>query len=390
MSTSTKAKIMVAIFAASMLVQSMNAISLTLQGIADTYDGTTVAAAQLIISVTNLVALVSMLIAGKVVCYITKKVVLLILILLIAVGALVAYFATPTLIMVYVACGIIGLGTGGLIPIVSALIGEYFDGAARATVMGVQGLFVNGGGMIIQLVGGFLAATYWKNLFLMFLASLAIALIVLILLPKGTVEAPEVKGEKVKIFTPFLGIMMFQGFFTGFCMMVFMSNITFYVFDLGIGNEAQAGLITMAFSGGAVVFGILIALIMKLFKKYIFAVGLTCGAVSLWLFALTGNFIVFVVAAILAGVSFTLHNTSYYSLAPANCNPAAMTMTMSLYTVAMQAGMIICPIIVTPLAAALGGSFSMSFMIGAVAVSVVAIIAYFTPRAMKNAKLTID
>lgn len=386
---SNKIKAMIAIFVASLLCQSVNAISLILQGVVNTYPETTVTQAQLIISVANLVGLASMLIVGKIVCFVTKKRVLIALMLCIAVGAVIGYCATPTLMMVFVACGVVGFGAGGLIPLTSALIGEHFDGATRATVMGTQSIFVNGGGMILQLAGGFVAAMFWKNLFLLYLASLVIAIACAVLLPKGSLEEAEDKSEKVKLFTPFLGVMMLQGFFVGLIMMVFMSNITFYVFELGIGNESQAGIVTMAFSGGAVLFGVLIAVIMKLLKRYIFAVGLVCSAVALWIFALTGNLVAFVVAGVLAGAGFTLHNTAYYSLAPANCNPAAMTMTISMYTIAMQMGMIVCPIIVTPAAALLGDSLSYCFLIGAACATVMAIVAFFTPRLLKGYQLTL-
>ena len=382
-------KAMVAIFVASLLCQSVNAISLIMQGVVQEYPGTATTTAQLIISVANLLGIVSMLIVGKAVCFTAKKNVLLVFMGLLAAGALVGYFATRDLAMVFVACGIVGFAAGGLIPLGSALISEHFDGAVRATVMGMQSIFVNGGGMLIQLAGGFLAAIYWKNLFLVYLASIVIAVVVALLLPKGSIEAPAGKGEKVKLFTPFLGTMMLQGFIVGLAMMAFMANITFYVFDLGVGDESSAGLITMAFSGGAVLFGVLIAKIMKLLGRNVFGVALAFSAVALWMFALTSDFTLFVVAGVLAGAGFTMHNTPYYTLAPANCNPAAMTMTISLYTIAMQGGMIVCPIVLTPLAGILGGSLSASFMVGAAITSVGAVIAFITPRLLKDAKLTL-
>lgn len=381
---------MVAIFIASLMTQSMNTISLVLQGVMETYTGTDVMTAQLIISVANLVALVAMLIVGKLVCFITKKLVLVAMMACLAIGGLLGYFCTPNLAMVFVACGFVGFGAGGLIPLSSALIGEYFEGTARAMVMGTQSIFVNGGGMLLNLAGGFLAAMYWKDLFFIYLPSIIIAIIILVLLPKGSLEKPEEKGERVPLFTPFLGVLMFQGFFNGLAMMTFMANITPFIFELGIGNEAQAGIVTMAFSGGAVVSGILIAVIMKGLKRYVFAVGLTLSAVALWLFFAVDNYVVFIVAGVLIGAGFTFHNTPYYTLAPANCDHSNMTMTMSLYTVAMQVGMILCPIIVTPLAASFSSSLSSCFLIGAIAVTIVAAIAYFTPQLLKKYKLTLD
>lgn len=394
MSGSSKAKVLVAIFAASLLVQTMNTFSLLIAGVMAAYPGTGVTQAQLIISIGNLIGMVGMLIAGKMVNATTKKNVLLLMMGLMVIGALLGYFATPSLTMLYVACAVFGCGNGGLIPLTSGLIAEHFAGSTRATVMGVQGIFVNGGGMIFQLVGGFAVAAYWKNLFLVFLATIVIMLIVVILLPKGTVEKEEqVEGQaavKPKVFTKFLVILMIQGFFIGLCFMTYMANITLDVIGLGIGDESIAGIINTIFSIGAIITGVCIALIMKGLKRYIFFGGMLAGAIGLWVCAFAGSMVTLAIGAFLVGAAFTMHNTSYYTIAPANASPSAMTMTMSLYTVAMQIGIVLCPMIITPLAATMGAGSSYAFLLGAIITTVVAVVAFITPRLMKDSKLTIQ
>jgi|GEM_PF-3292900 len=395
MKNSTKAKTLVAIFAASLLVQSMNTFSLLIQGIMVAYPGTGATQAQLIISIGNLIGMVGMLFAGKMVNFTTKKVTILLMMGLMVIGALLGYYATPTLTMMYVACAVFGCGVGGLIPLTSGLIAEHFAGSTRATVMGVQGIFVNGGGMIFQLVGGFAVAAYWKNLFLVFLATVVIMLIVVILLPKGTVEKDtqseaDAAGAKTKVFTKFLVIMMIQGFFIGLCFMTFMANITLDVFALGIGDASTAGIINTILSAGAILAGICIALIMKTLKRYVFAVGMLFGAIGLWVCAFASSMALLAIGGFFIGAAFTMHNTSYYTIAPANANPAAMTMTMSLYTVAMQIGIVLCPMLITPLAGMIGAAVSNTFLLGAIITSVIAVVAFITPRLLSDSKLTLD
>lgn len=392
----TQVKAMIAIFAASLLSQSINTMSLLINGVMAAYPGTGVTQAQLIISVANLIALVGMLIVGKMANFMTKKSILLIFLCVMAIGGLMGYFCTPNLTMLYVACGVFGLGNGALFPLTSGLIAEHFEGGQRATVMGSQSIFVNGGGVLLNLAGGFVAAMFWKGVFLIYLASLVIAVIVLVLLPKGEVErapenADEGPAEKPKVFTKFVAVLMFQGLFIGMCFMTFMSNVTLDIVELGIGNEAQAGIVTMITSLGAVIGGVLIAFIMRACKRYIFAAAMTIGALALWVSAFAGSLPVLIVGAFLLGVAFTMHNTSYYTLAPSNASPATTTMTMSLYTVAMQAGTIICPIVITPLATALlGPAVSNAFVLGAAITTVVAVITWFMPKVLSDYKLTLD
>lgn len=392
----TQVKAMVAIFAASLMCQSINTITLLVNGVMATYPGVGVTQAQLIISIANLVALVGMLVVGKMANFMTKKSILLIFLCIMAAGGLMGYFATPNLTMLYVACGVFGLGNGALFPLTSGLIAEHFEGAQRATVMGSQSIFVNGGGVILNLVGGFVAAVYWKSMFLVYLVSLVIALVVLVLLPKGEVErASEASGEggaeKPRVFTKFVGVMMFQGLFIGLAFMAVMSNVTLDIVELGLGNEAQAGIVTMTTSLGAVIGGVLIAFIMRACKRYVFAAAMTIAAIALWIFAFASTLPMLVAAAFLMGVAFTMHNTSYYTIAPANASPAATTMTMSLYTVAMQVGTIVCPMVVTPIAGALlGPAVAGAFVVGGAITTVVALVCWFTPRALKNYQLTLD
>ena len=65
--------------------------------------------------------------------------------------------------------------------------------------MGLRVVFMNGGGIVLTLLVGSLAKSYWKNIYLLFLLCIPVALICLFLLPKGRIEkAPnEEKGEKV-------------------------------------------------------------------------------------------------------------------------------------------------------------------------------------------------
>ena len=379
---------MVTVFIASLFTQVMNSVSLILQGLSVAFPEASIVMIQMLMAVVSVASVVGMLLAGKLVSVVNKKMVLVGTMALLAASGLVGYLLTFDLTMVYVAGALSGIAGGALIPVAQGAIAEYFDGNKRATFMGLNGVFVNGGGVLANLVGGILASIFWKDLFFVHIAAVIVALVALFLMPVGGVEKVE-QGDKAKVFTRYLAIMMLQGVFIGIAMMTMPSNLTFYVFELGIGNEVQSGLIQMAFAGGSVVIGIIIAPTMMFLRRYTFSVALILGAAGLWLFAQAGDTTVFIIAAVLIGLGFTVHNTSFYTLTPMNAHPAATTMTMSLYTVAMTVGMLFCSLLLTPIASAFGDTVSMRFVVAAVMVSVVAVFGLFDAKILKDYKLTL-
>ena len=380
------AKTIVAIYSASLLCQLANSLSLVTQGVVDTYPGVTLSSAQGVLSVSSLFILFGSLAAGKLANYTTKKNIVLICVLLDFVSGLLGYFCTFNLAMVYVAGCVAGFASGALLSAVLALIPEHFQGKQCALFMGLQSVAISVGAMLINGIGGAISAIYWKNIFLVYIVIVVINIIVALLMPKGKVEKPET-GEKVKVFTPFVGIMILFGFFVGVQLITLNANITMYVYELGIGNEAQSGLVTTAYAVGSLATGLGVTFLMKFFKKRVFAAALVCGAVGLWLLALVHSVAVFMLAGFLIGCCFNLHNVCYYTIAPMNAAPAAVTMSISLYTAGMTLGMVLGPFIVTPLGALLGDSISCCFVVGAILLTVMAVLELFLPRILHGYQL---
>jgi MFS family permease len=140
--------------------------------------------------------------------------------------------------MIFVSAAIIGLGEGGILPLAVSLIAEHFEGGTQATALGFQGMFINIGGFFLNFVGGALAAHYFKDLFFLYFINLPLAVIILFLLPKGDIEKPQ-KGEKARIFTPYLFVFLVQAFFVGVCVMTVMANVAMYVFELRLGMSVS-------------------------------------------------------------------------------------------------------------------------------------------------------
>lgn len=64
---------------------------------------------------------------------------------------------------------LLGLAVGGIMISVTTLLTDYFDGKERANVLGLQGTFMNVGGILFLSLGGVLADVDWQLPFLIYL-----------------------------------------------------------------------------------------------------------------------------------------------------------------------------------------------------------------------------
>lgn len=69
---------------------------------------------------------------------------------------------------------LLGVAVAGLMTSSMALVGDYFEGAARQRFMGLQASFMGLGGVAFLTLGGFLASLGWRQPFLIYLAALAL------------------------------------------------------------------------------------------------------------------------------------------------------------------------------------------------------------------------
>ncbi len=81
-----------------------------------------------------------------------------------------------------------GVGGSGLMVLAITLIGDFYDGERRNTVMGINGSAIGIGAAAYPLLGGALAAMHWNVPFAFFGLSLAVGAIALF-----TLEEPEIE-----------------------------------------------------------------------------------------------------------------------------------------------------------------------------------------------------
>lgn len=362
-------KTKIGIFVISLLLQSTGAVAMVISGAANAFPDASTSKIQLIYSLITLVAMLSNLAAGKLAGIFTKKTLIIIAYLMQLAGGMVGYFLHDSLLMLYFASVLIGLCSGMIIPLCSALIAEHFEGPERASVMGVQSLFVNGGAIIVNMLAGILAAKYWPGAYMIFVATIPVIIVCALLIPKGEVDK-RVIGEKVKMFNSFLIMVIVQGMLFGLCWATFMTNAALYVFDLGVGNEAQTGYLLMTQALGCVLMGLVLPKVIKITGKYCFVLASSLAALALWMLYFSANLPMLLVSSLVLGLGFGLFLPAANTLIPNNVHPSMITMSISIFCALFSVGSFLNPYLITLGAAAFNGSIATRFMIAAIIQSI--------------------
>ncbi|MBF2026275.1 MAG: MFS transporter [Oscillatoriales cyanobacterium C42_A2020_001] len=97
--------------------------------------------------------------------------------------------------MILVGRVLLGLSVAGIMTTATALIADYYTGAARAQFLGFQAGFMGLGGVLFLSLGGFLADINWRMPFLIYLLALLILPLVVLVLPEpNRTEAGQSTG----------------------------------------------------------------------------------------------------------------------------------------------------------------------------------------------------
>lgn len=93
-------------------------------------------------------------------------------------------FFAETLYQILAGRAMLGLAVGGCLTAATTLITDYFSGEERAGMLGRQGAFSAGGGVIFIGLGGFLAEIGWRFPFLIYALALPVLVLSLAFLPE--------------------------------------------------------------------------------------------------------------------------------------------------------------------------------------------------------------
>lgn len=112
------------------------------------------------------------------------------------------FFLEASIYWILISRAIFGIATAFVMTAVSALVGDYYQGAKRERALGLQGFFMAGGGAIFLVLGGVLSDIDWRYPFLVYISGFVILILALIMLfePKRNAPKSDVKMVNFNFF----------------------------------------------------------------------------------------------------------------------------------------------------------------------------------------------
>lgn len=253
------------------------------------------------------------------------------------------FFVYGSYAFLLVCRAICGIGIGLMNPLANTIILGCYSGSRKDSLIGYGTLMMNGGGMILQTLGGVLAGigTGARYMFLAHLFGL-IALVFAFMLPdpdmyQGEDTAAEPKevedAQQGKAKMPAsVWVIALLLFFFNMLNYPTMLNCSTFLTDSGIGSESAATIAAMALNCYTIFGMVSSALFGQVFKRipqWTISLGFLLNAVGIALIVVVGGTAGVCVGMSMLGLGFNLVFPAAFSWCGAVCDPAANAKAVS-------------------------------------------------------------
>lgn len=321
----------------------------------------------LVLTIPGLSIVIGAPLAGMVVDRFGRKRLLIFSTVLYGISGSLGFFL-ESLTAILMSRALLGFAVAGIMTSVITLIADYYEGEARARFMGLQAAFMNLGGVVFTVTGGFLADVIWRAPFLIYLVAFAILPFIVVALFEPARERAPVQefgldgNDKVRF--PFNRLVLVYltalTFMAAFMLMAV--QLPFFLEEVAGSSATQIGLAI----AGSILFSIppslLYARISKRFDVFsIVATGFVLFSIGYTIIGFASGFWQVVMGAAVAGVGLGLLmpaiNIWVTSLAPEIFRGRAF----GLLTTFLFFGQFISPVVAQPVSQQFGIGMTFAF-----------------------------
>jgi MFS family permease len=243
-----------------------------------------------------------------------------------------------------------GIGNGIIIPLVTDLVVDFFEGPEKDTMMGLISALTGLSGIIFQQLGGYFASFGWRYCFLAYLISILFFLVPFIFLPepdrKGKIAAEEAvgKGKEKKLNgLAYLIAVYFTMFYVSFYVAV--TNGAVVLAGEKLAAPTQIGTAFSCMTAGILISATFFGAYFKRIKYNTLWIAYLVGAAGLYI-AYTGHsFIAFTIGLLVLGLGTGICVPSTITKLTKMVAYAAAPKAISLAYLAMGVGGFISPFI---------------------------------------------
>ena len=288
---------------------------------------------------------------------VTKKAVIVFSLCLLTVNGILALNFNTEFWHLVMLSVVLGISTGFLISNMFGLLFDNFTPSERQSIAGHQSAIINGGGIVMSLLGGLLATFMWYGGYIVLLVGLPAAVLVLFTVPNYKVPVRERgKGKSSKRLKPKI---FYYCLVASLYMMIYAAcgaNLSTHIAD--IGDSATAGIAVAFMMGGGVVSGMFFDKLSRLCGDFTISIAFAAvfvGYMILGFFAVSLVLVFIAVFIVGMSLSIMLPRCIFMVSTLADDPSTSQTATALVSTVAPSTGAFFSPIIITNLTTALFG-----------------------------------
>lgn len=274
---------------------------------------------------------------------------------------------------------LMGVGKGLYNPIIIAAISYIFEGDQRGRVLGFRSSASMAGGILMSLLGGFLAAYGWNYCYLIYAAAIPCAIIGIICLPSAKLPKPE-KKEAAKIplskkLTPGAIQIIVMTFLVTCATHTSSANLSIHIVQSGLGTSAIAGICTSAMMICGVLAGMVVGRLMPKLKRFSADLGFICQAIGLLGTALAPSVPLIIAAQCFLGFALGTYEPVLQCWGSRASNPLYLTTVTTGIGFGVMFAQFISPYLITPL-----GDITVRFAVSAGVSVLLIILNHVLPR----------
>lgn len=355
-------------------------------------------------TISGLLAIPGSLLCAPMAKIVSQKALALTAALLFTISGLMIAVLSNIFAVILIGRCISGIAQGMNSTISTALVATHFENLEeRAYVMGMRSVFINGGGMIFSLLGGVLAGTAggWPTAFWLFLICLIPFFLVATLLKKDDPKARKAAALAKAAADRESGVQQKGGYNWGVIfvwIMTLLTFITMYVYNTNLGLKITTGLglsnvltgtSTMVYSLAGMLFAFFFAKVLKALKNKTLGVGILLEAIGMFIIAFANSFVLVLVGCVIYGFGYACWMPVVNVLASQLATDNNRVTVLAVVMCCINGGAFLSPIVMNPIISIFYGATPApqeSFLVGAIAVAIVAVIALFIDplKAIKN------
>ncbi|MCH4159738.1 MAG: MFS transporter [Bifidobacterium sp.] len=330
----------------SMLLTSYNAIAGALPALIQQFPEQSRTNVELLTTAPTCAMIVMIIVSGLLAKSVSDRTLVVTGISIATIFGIIPFFMTNNFWLIMASRIGLGIGLGLINSLAVSMIGKYFSGEERATLMGFRSAFVSLGQATLTLIAGFLLNMGWHGPFLLYLLAIPVLILFVSFVPKEPVqrtsEAVSDPGDKQHINGSILVITVFL-FFTVTMYTGVTVRLSSIITASGFGSMQQAStlLSVMVFCG--MLMGFAFGRVHRALRRQTLTLGVVFLAIACYIVYFAPNFPILCIGALIAGLSYPTMIAYCFNKINEVCPPHSLNLCTSVVLVGCNLSIFTAP-----------------------------------------------